>query len=105
MAAHEMPAHTPQAVAGWSADKVDLYEINEAFAVVTMAAMREHKLPHEKVNVHGGACALGHPIGSSGCRILVSLVHAMRAQGKNRGLASLCVGVGQGISMLVERTA
>ena len=66
---------------GWSADKVDLYEINEAFAVVTMAAMREHKLPHEKVNVHGGACALGHPIGASGARIVVTLIGALRKRG------------------------
>jgi len=87
---------------GWSADKVDLYEINEAFAVVTMAAMREHKLPHDKVNVHGGACALGHPIGASGARILVTLIGALRKQGGKRGVASLCIGGGEATAMAVE---
>lgn len=87
---------------GWSADKVDLYEINEAFAVVTMAAMHEHKLPHEKVNVHGGACALGHPIGASGARILVTLIGALRKQGGKRGIASLCIGGGEATAMAVE---
>src|SRR2546429_8479206 len=77
---------------GWSAKTVDLYEINEAFAVVTMAAMKEHGLPHEKVNVHGGACALGHPIGASGARILVTLIGALRKYGLRRGGASLCSG-------------
>jgi acetyl-CoA C-acetyltransferase len=87
---------------GWSADGVDLYEINEAFAVVTMAAMREHRLPHEKVNVHGGACALGHPIGASGGRILVTLIGALRKHGLKRGVASLCIGGGEATAMAVE---
>ena len=87
---------------GWTADKVDFYEINEAFAVVTLAAMREHKLPHEKVNVHGGACALGHPIGASGARIIVSLIGAMRKYGGKRGVASLCIGGGEATAMAIE---
>ncbi|HEX7810530.1 MAG TPA: acetyl-CoA C-acetyltransferase [Burkholderiales bacterium] len=87
---------------GWDAGKVDLYEINEAFAVVTMAAMKEHKLPHEKVNVHGGACALGHPIGASGARILVTLIGALRKNGLKRGVASLCIGGGEATAMAVE---
>jgi len=87
---------------GWTAGKVDLYEINEAFAVVTMAAMREHKLPHEKVNIHGGACALGHPIGASGARILVTLIGALRKNGLKRGVASLCIGGGEATAMAVE---
>ena len=87
---------------GWSADEVDLYEVNEAFAVVTMAAMREHKLPHEKVNVHGGACALGHPIGASGARILVTLIGALRKYGARRGVASLCIGGGEATAMALE---
>ena len=87
---------------GWTADEVDLYEVNEAFAVVTMAAMREHKLPHEKVNVHGGACALGHPIGASGARILVTLIGALRKYGARRGVASLCIGGGEATAMALE---
>ena len=87
---------------GWSAKEVDLYEINEAFAVVTMAAMKEHGLPHDKVNVHGGACALGHPIGASGARILVTLIGALRKTGGRRGLASLCIGGGEPTAMAVE---
>jgi acetyl-CoA C-acetyltransferase len=87
---------------GWSAADVDLYEINEAFAVVTLAAMREHGLPHEKVNVHGGACALGHPIGASGARILVTLLGALRKYGLKRGVASLCIGGGEATAMAVE---
>ncbi|HEV8644906.1 MAG TPA: acetyl-CoA C-acetyltransferase [Burkholderiales bacterium] len=87
---------------GWSADQVDLYEINEAFAVVTMAAMKEHKLPHEKVNVHGGACALGHPIGASGARLLVTLIGALRKHGGKRGVASLCIGGGEATAMAIE---
>jgi acetyl-CoA C-acetyltransferase len=87
---------------GWTAGKVDLYEINEAFAVVTMAAMREHKLPHEKVNIHGGACALGHPIGASGARILVTLIGALRKNGLKRGVASLCIGGGEATAMAIE---
>ena len=87
---------------GWAAKQVDLYEINEAFAVVTMAAMREHGLPHEKVNVHGGACALGHPIGASGARILVTLIGALRKNGLRRGVASLCIGGGEATAMALE---
>ncbi len=89
---------------GWSAGQVDLYEINEAFAVVAMAAMREHKLPHEKVNVHGGACALGHPIGASGARILVTLIGALRKYGGKRGVATLCIGGGEATAMALELT-
>jgi acetyl-CoA C-acetyltransferase len=87
---------------GWSAGEVDLYEINEAFAVVTMAAMHEHGLPHERVNVHGGACALGHPIGASGARLLVTLIGALRKRGLKRGVASLCIGGGEATAMAVE---
>jgi acetyl-CoA C-acetyltransferase len=87
---------------GWNAKVVDLYEINEAFAVVTMAAMKEHGLPHDKVNVHGGACALGHPIGASGARILVTLIGALRKQGGKRGVASLCIGGGEATAMAIE---
>ncbi|MDH3318360.1 MAG: acetyl-CoA C-acetyltransferase [Betaproteobacteria bacterium] len=87
---------------GWSADKVDLFEINEAFAVVAMAAMQELKLPHGKVNVHGGACALGHPIGASGARILVTLIGALRKYGGKRGVASLCIGGGEATAMALE---
>jgi len=87
---------------GWSAGQVDLYEINEAFAVVTMAAMRELGLEHARVNVNGGACALGHPIGASGARILVTLLHALRARGLRRGVASLCIGGGEATAMAVE---
>ncbi|MGB7540808.1 MAG: acetyl-CoA C-acetyltransferase [Burkholderiales bacterium] len=87
---------------GWSAAKVDLYEINEAFAVVTLAAMREHRLPHEKVNIHGGACALGHPIGASGARILVTLIGALRKTGGRRGVATLCIGGGEATAMAIE---
>ncbi|GIK25896.1 MAG: acetyl-CoA acetyltransferase [Betaproteobacteria bacterium] len=87
---------------GWSADKVDFYEINEAFAVVTMAAMHDLKLSHEKVNVHGGACALGHPIGCSGARILVTLIGALRKYGGKRGVASLCIGGGEATAMAIE---
>ena len=87
---------------GWSAGKVDLYEINEAFAVVTMAAMKEHSLPHDKVNIHGGACALGHPIGASGARILVTLIGALRKTGGRRGVASLCIGGGEATAMAIE---
>ena len=87
---------------GWSAGKVDLYEINEAFAVVTMAAMKEHGLPHERVNIHGGACALGHPIGASGARILVTLIGALRKNGGKRGIATLCIGGGEATAMAIE---
>ncbi len=86
----------------WNAREVDLYEINEAFAVVTMAAMKEHGLPHDKVNVHGGACALGHPIGASGARIVVTLIGALRKHGLKRGVASLCIGGGEATAMALE---
>ena len=90
---------------GWNADKVDLYEINEAFAVVTMAAMKDHRLPHDKVNVHGGACALGHPIGASGARIIVTLIGALRKYGGRRGVASLCIGGGEATALAIEIAA
>jgi acetyl-CoA C-acetyltransferase len=86
----------------WSAKDVDLWEVNEAFAAVTMAAMAEFKLPHEIVNVHGGACALGHPIGASGARIMVTLIHALQARGKKRGVATLCIGGGEGTAVALE---
>ena len=88
---------------GWAPSDVDLFEINEAFAVVTMAAMRELGLPHEQVNVNGGACALGHPIGASGARILVTLVSALEQRGLKRGIASLCIGGGEATAVAVER--
>ncbi len=88
---------------GWAARDVDLWEINEAFAVVTMAAMKEHALPHEKVNVHGGACALGHPIGASGARIVVTLINALEKHGGKRGVASLCIGGGEATALAIER--
>lgn len=88
--------------AGWRAQDVDLYEINEAFAVVTMAAIAEFELPHAKVNLHGGACALGHPIGASGARILVTLLGALRKTGGRRGVAALCIGGGEATAMAVE---
>jgi acetyl-CoA C-acetyltransferase len=90
------------AKAGWSVDEVDLFEINEAFAVVTLAAMNALKLPAEKVNVYGGACALGHPIGSSGSRILVTLINALKQRGLKRGVASLCIGGGEGTAVAIE---
>lgn len=88
---------------GWRAADVDLYEINEAFAVVTMAAMHDLQLPHDIVNVHGGACALGHPLGASGARIVVTLLHAMVQQDCRRGIASLCIGGGEATAIAVER--
>jgi acetyl-CoA C-acetyltransferase len=88
--------------AGWSVDDVDLYEINEAFAVVPMIAMRELSIPHAKVNVNGGACALGHPIGASGARVLTTLIHALQARGLKRGLASLCIGGGEATALCLE---
>jgi acetyl-CoA C-acetyltransferase len=88
--------------AGWQAGQVDLWEVNEAFAAVTMAAMTEFKLPHDIVNVHGGACALGHPIGASGARIVVTLLGALRKHGKKRGVAALCIGGGEATAMTVE---
>jgi acetyl-CoA C-acetyltransferase len=87
---------------GWTTKDVDLFEINEAFAVVTMAAMKEHAIAHEAVNVHGGACALGHPIGASGARILVTLIGALRKHGKKRGVAALCIGGGEATAMAIE---
>ena len=88
---------------GWTPQDVDLYEINEAFAVVAMAAMREHGLPPEKVNIHGGATALGHPIGASGARIIVTLLGALRKYGGRRGMASLCIGGGEATALAIER--
>ncbi len=87
---------------GWTDADVDLYEINEAFAVVAMAAMHDLKLAHEKVNVRGGACALGHPVGASGARIIVTLIHALRDLGKRRGVASLCIGGGEATALAIE---
>ena len=91
--------------AGWTKEDVDLYEINEAFAVVTMAAMKELGLPHEKVNIYGGACALGHPIGASGARIIVTLLNALKRTGGRRGVASLCIGGGEATAVAVELAA
>ena len=91
--------------AGWSKDEVDLWEINEAFAVVTMAAMKEHGLPADKVNVHGGACAMGHPIGSSGARIVATLIAALRKYDLRKGVAALCIGGGEATAIAVERAA
>ena len=87
---------------GWKASDVDLYEINEAFAVVTMAAMKDFDLPHDRVNIHGGATALGHPIGASGARLLVTLVGALRKTGGKRGVATLCIGGGEAVAMAIE---
>jgi acetyl-CoA C-acetyltransferase len=87
---------------GWTVGDVDLFEINEAFAVVPMAAMKEHNIPHAKVNIHGGACALGHPIGASGARIIVTLIGALKKTGGKRGIASLCIGGGEGTAMAIE---
>ena len=86
----------------WTVDDVDLFEINEAFAVVPMAAMKDLGIPHEKVNVHGGAISLGHPIGASGARVLVTLLNALKKTGGRRGIASLCIGGGEGGAMAVE---
>jgi acetyl-CoA C-acetyltransferase len=88
---------------GWNKNDIDLYEINEAFAVVTMAAMHDLDLPHAKVNVHGGACALGHPIGASGARIVVTLLAALEKYGLKRGAAALCIGGGEATAMAIER--
>jgi acetyl-CoA C-acetyltransferase len=90
---------------GWTAKTIDLFEINEAFAVVTMAAMRDLALPHEKVNVHGGACALGHPVGASGARIIVTLLNALEKHGRTRGIAALCIGGGEATAVAIERVA
>ena len=88
---------------GWTSKTADLYEVNEAFAVVAMVAMRELAIPHEKINVHGGACALGHPIGASGARILVTLLNALETHGLKRGLAAICIGGGEATAMAIER--
>ena len=85
-----------------SQSDIDLYEVNEAFAVVTMAAIRELDLPADRVNIHGGACALGHPIGASGARILVTLLHALQEKGLKKGMASLCIGGGEATAMAIE---
>ena len=88
--------------AGWKIGDVDLFEINEAFASVAMAAMKDHGIDHGKVNVNGGACALGHPIGASGARILVTLIHALHNRGGSRGVATLCLGGGEAVAVAVE---
>jgi acetyl-CoA C-acetyltransferase len=90
------------AKAGWAVGDVDLWEVNEAFAVVPMALMHDLKVPHDKVNVHGGACALGHPIGASGARIMVTLIHALQTHGKRKGLATLCIGGGEATAVALE---
>jgi len=87
---------------GWSKDEVDLYEINEAFAVVTLVAMSELGLDHQKVNIHGGACAIGHPLGASGARIIVTLIHALERKGEKKGVASLCIGGGEATAIAIE---
>lgn len=87
---------------GWSVGDVDLFEVNEAFAAVSMAAMHDLELPHDKLNVHGGACALGHPIGASGARILITLIHALKATGGTRGVAGICLGGGEATAVAVE---
>ncbi len=87
---------------GWGPENVDLYEINEAFAVVTMAAMHDCDIPHEKTNVNGGACALGHPVGATGARITTTLIHALKARGMKRGVASLCIGGGEAVAIGLE---
>ena len=100
------PIHAIEKVyekSGWSNKDVDLYEINEAFAAVTMAAMESLSLDHGKVNVHGGACALGHPIGATGARILVTLINALHQRDKQRGIASLCIGGGEAVAVALER--
>jgi acetyl-CoA C-acetyltransferase len=88
----------------WDVRSVDLYEVNEAFACVTMAAMRDVGISHDKINVNGGACALGHPIGASGARIIVTLLHALRSRGGGRGIASLCIGGGEAVAIGIETT-
>jgi acetyl-CoA C-acetyltransferase len=87
---------------GWNTQEVDLFEVNEAFAAVAMAAMNEHKIPHDKINIHGGACALGHPIGASGARIIVTLLGALKKTGGKRGVAALCIGGGEATAMAIE---
>jgi acetyl-CoA C-acetyltransferase len=87
---------------GWNTKEVDLFEVNEAFAAVAMAAMNEHQIPHDKINIHGGACALGHPIGASGARIIVTLMGALKKTGGKRGVAALCIGGGEATAMAIE---
>jgi acetyl-CoA C-acetyltransferase len=87
---------------GWTVDEVDLFEVNEAFAVVALIAMHDLKIPHDKLNIHGGACALGHPIGASGARILVTLINALRQTGGKRGVAAVCIGGGEATAMAIE---
>jgi acetyl-CoA C-acetyltransferase len=87
---------------GWKTSDVDLFEINEAFAAVAMAAMKEHNITHDKINIHGGACALGHPIGASGARIIVTLLGALKKTGGKRGVAALCIGGGEATAMALE---
>lgn len=87
---------------GWTTRDVDLFEVNEAFAVVALGAMRALNIPHEKMNVHGGACALGHPVGSTGARIIVTLIGALRQRGLKRGVASLCIGGGEATAIAIE---
>ncbi len=87
---------------GWTSKEVDLFEVNEAFAAVAMAAMKEHNIPHDKINIHGGACALGHPIGASGARIIVTLLGALKKTGGKRGVAALCIGGGEGTALAIE---
>lgn len=89
--------------AGWSKDEVDFYEINEAFAVVVMAVMKDLGLTHRNVNVHGGACALGHPIGATGAKLLTTLIYALKTHGKKKGVVSLCIGGGEAVAMAIER--
>ncbi|NDA09173.1 MAG: acetyl-CoA C-acetyltransferase, partial [Alphaproteobacteria bacterium] len=88
---------------GWEVDDVDLWEVNEAFAVVPMAFMRELGVDHEKLNIHGGACALGHPIGASGSRIIVTLLNALEQKNLKRGVAAICLGGGEGLAIAIER--
>ena len=88
--------------AGWRVEDVDLFEVNEAFACVAMAPMKDLGIPHDKLNIHGGACALGHPIGASGARLVVTLIAALRAAGGKRGVASLCIGGGEATAIAVE---
>ena len=89
--------------AGWTVDEVDLFEVNEAFAVVAMIAAKELGIPAEKLNVHGGACALGHPIGASGARLIATLLSALEQTGGKKGVAALCIGGGEATAMAVER--
>jgi acetyl-CoA C-acetyltransferase len=88
--------------AGWKVDEVDLWEVNEAFAVVAMTPMKELGIPHDKLNVNGGACALGHPIGCSGTRLVVTLINAMKKRGARRGVATLCIGGGEATAIALE---